>query len=164
MPPSSHGRSGFTTVRAAPHLSHNRLGIPSDGVSSQSRGDCVGGNRFCLSVISFIADLPFQATLFHPLSRRLACVPWLPARASTTRRTCRTPLGLEPRIVIKKHRSSLSGNTVQHHAGVSGITAPFLHVPRYGGYRATLIGWVRLERGGTTCANQRSYLPWSSAF
>ena len=32
---------------------------------------------------------------------------------------------------------------------VGGITAPFLHVPRYGGYRATLIGWAPLEWGGT---------------
>jgi hypothetical protein len=37
MPPSSHGRSGFTTIRTAADLSHNRRGIPSHGVSTQPR-------------------------------------------------------------------------------------------------------------------------------
>src|ERR1700752_3233146 len=92
-----------------------------------------------------------KATLFHPLSRRLARVP----SAAALR-------GQAP-IVIKKHRSSLSGNTVQPHIGVDGITAPFLHAPRDGGYRATLNGWARLEWGGThaptkrrTCSHLRS--------
>ena len=67
-----------------------------------------------------------------PGTRRLARVPRLPAHASPTRRTDPT-LGavLDPRIVIKKHRSSLSGNTVQPHACVGGITDHFFT------YRAT---------------------------
>src|SRR5258708_11853088 len=81
-----------------------------------------------------------QATLFDPSSRRLARVP--SAAALRGQAPIAGPLiaVLDPPIVIKKHRSSLSGNTVQPHVGVDGITAPFLHAPRYGGYRATLNG------------------------
>jgi hypothetical protein len=72
MPPSSRGRSGFSTIRTAAHLSHNRRGIPSHGVSTQPRCPWAAATRFCLPAISFITDLPRQATLFDPLLRRLA--------------------------------------------------------------------------------------------
>ena len=137
MPPSSHGRSGFTTIRTAAHLAHNRRGIPSDGVSTQPRCPWGGGSRFRVPAISFITDLPGQPGDTIPVRYHgggLASLGLPP---------------LDPPIVIKKHRSSLSGNAVQPYVGVGGITAPFLHVPRYGGYRATLIGWARLEWGGT---------------
>ena len=82
-----------------------------------------------------------------------------PPHRSHTARSCARPTNR-----YQETRSSLSGNTVQPHAGVGGITGPFLHVPRYGGYRATLIGWAAgMER--KTCANQRPHLPLrSSAF
>jgi PknH-like extracellular domain len=57
-----------------------------------------------------------------------------------TTQSCARPINRyqeTPFIVTKKHR--------QFHIGVGGITAPFLHVPRNGGYRATLIGWARLQ-------------------
>jgi hypothetical protein len=55
-----------------------------------------GGNRFCLPAISFITDLPRQATLFDPLLRRLAFLtsaagelasPRLPPGAGSKRRS-----------------------------------------------------------------------------
>jgi hypothetical protein len=112
-------------------------GDPSDGVSTQPRCPWGGGNRFCLSATSFITDLPRQATLFPRLSRRLARVPSAAARRGQAPIAGPLRAVLDPPIVIKKHRSSLSGNTVQPHVGVGGITAPFLHVPflhvpRYG--------------------------------
>ncbi|MGB8503002.1 hypothetical protein, partial [Mycobacterium sp.] len=73
----------------------------------------------------------------------------LPPGAGRYQSQDRSELWSTHQIVIKKHRSSLSGNTVQPHVGVGGITAPFLHVPRYGGISRTLIGWARLEWGGT---------------
>jgi hypothetical protein len=54
-----------------------------------------------------------------------------------------------PFIVTKKHR--------QFHIGLDDIAAPFLHVPRNGGYRATLIGWApRQWRGTHAPTNARS--------
>jgi hypothetical protein len=98
------------------------------------RSDRVGdGNRFFLPAISFITDLLRPGDTIRPVitaagSRPFGC---RPARAGTNRRMLRAVL--DAPIVIKKHRSSLSGNTVQPHVGVDGLTAPFLHVPRYGG-------------------------------
>ena len=113
------------------------------------RSDRVGdGHRFVLPAISFITDLLRQATPSPVItavgSRPFGAAPRCQAPISRPLRAV-----LDPLIVIKKHRSSLSGNTVQPHVGVGGITAPFLHAPRYGGYRATLNGWAPLERGGT---------------
>jgi hypothetical protein len=74
-----------------------------------------------------------QATLFDPSSRRLAHVPSAAALRGQAPIAGPVRAALDPSIVIKKHRSSLSGNTVQLHVGVDGLTAPFLHAPRYGG-------------------------------
>src|SRR5882757_8090316 len=53
-----------------------------------------------------------QATLFHPLSRRLARVPSAAALRGQAPIVGPLRAVLDPSIVIKKHRSSLSGNTV----------------------------------------------------
>ena len=172
MRPSSHGRSGFTTIRTAAHVSHNRRGIPSHGVSSQPRCPWGGGNRFCLPAISFITDLPRQATLFDPLSRRLAFLTRAagsrplgcrPARAGTNRRTAQSYIRPTNRyqetrfIVIRKHRST-SRRRRRHYCTISSRAALW-GISRH----ADRLGTAGMGRN--TCANQRPHLLLqSSAF
>jgi hypothetical protein len=109
--------------------------------------------------------LPRQATPFHPERGGWLASLRLPPHASPTRRTDLTPLGAvpDPRIVIKKHRSSLSRNTVHlTHASAALLHHFFMYRAR--GYRATLIGSAAGMRRNT-CANQRPLLRLrSSAF
>src|SRR5215213_8761469 len=118
MPSSSHGRSGATTIRTAAQLSHNRPGIPSGGVSTQPR--CLGRRQQVLA-----------AGDFH--HRPASPGDTIPVRYHGGGLASLGLPPLDPPIVIKKHRSSLSGNAVPHYVGVGGNSAPFLHVPRSGG-------------------------------
>ena len=167
MPPSSHGRSGFTTIRPAGHLSHDRRRSSSDGVFTQPQVIGAAATGSACRRFPSSQTLPRQGDTIPPVitaagSRPVGCRPALhPPAAPIAHRPelCSTHQSLprNPFIVIRKRRST-SRRRRRHYRTISSRAA------LWGISRHT----DRLDRPGmgrNTCANQRPHLPLrSSAF
>ena len=169
--PSSHGRSGFTTIRTAAHLSHNRRGFPAT-VFLLSRGvlGAAATGSACRRFPSSQTCLARRhySTRYHGgwvLTRAAGSRPFgcRPARAGTNRRTaqsCARPTNRyqeTPFIVIRKHRST-SRRRRRHYCTISSRAALW-GISRH----ADRLGTAGMGRN--TCANQRPHLLLqSSAF
>ena len=163
MQPSSHGRSGFTTIRPRAHLSITDGGFPATVFLLSALS--LGRRRPVLPVGDFLhrraclarRHIPpvITAAGSRPSGRRPALHP--PAAPIAHRsEQCSTHQSL-PRNPVHRYQETPFNLTQASAAVLHHIP----HVPRYGGYRATLIGSAAGMRRNT-CANQRPPLPLRS--